>query len=128
MAEAEVVLLAWLNADVDGVRFCTELPADLADVLPVVQVTRIGGTDDGQFSVYDNALMDFDCYAATRSAARTLAEQIRTSIRTGLPGQKVGTDAFVIRCRSLTGPSWTPYENTAVRRFTYTAEVRIHSI
>lgn len=126
MAEAEAVAVAWLESDLSGVRVCTELPAALSG--DTVRVTRISGSDTGQFSVYEDAVCDFDCFAADRASARTLAYRVRDSLRVRMPGQKVGTDAFVIRVRSLAGPSWTPYDNTDVRRFTYAAELRIHSI
>jgi hypothetical protein len=125
MAEAEAVLVDALDAALTA-RICTELPATLP--AEVVRVTRISGTDDGQFSVYEDAIVDFDCFAATRAGARTLAYSVRDFLRNTLPGQMVGTDAFVISVRSVNGPAWVPYDNTDVRRFVYTAQVRIHSI
>lgn len=125
-AEAEAVLVAALEAGGPTARYCTELPATLAG--PTVRVTRISGTDGGQFSVYEDAVVDFDCFATTREATRTLAYAVRDFLRNTLPGQKVGTSAFVISVRSVNGPAWLPYDNTTVRRFIYTAQVRIHSI
>lgn len=126
MAEAEAVLVTALNAGGPAARYVTELPATLAG--NTVRVTRISGTDDGQFSVYEDATVDFDCFAATRAATRTLAYAVRDYLRNDLPGTKVGTDAFVLSVRSVNGPAWLPYDNTDVRRFIYTAQVRIHSI
>ena len=126
MAEAEAVLVAALDASGPSARYCTELPATISG--DTVRVTRIGGTDDTQFSVYEDAILDFDCFASTRGDARTLAHAVRDYLRNTLPGSKVGSDAFVVRVRSVNGPVWTPWENTGVRRFTYTAQVRIHSI
>ena len=126
MAEAEAVLVAALDASGPSARYCTELPATISG--DTVRVTRIGGTDDTQFSVYEDAILDFDCFASTRGNARTLAYAVRDYLRNTLPGSKVGSDAFVVRVRSVNGPVWTPWENTDVRRFTYTAQVRIHSI
>lgn len=126
MAEAEVVLIAALEAGGPTARYCTELPATLTGA--TVRVTRISGTDDGQFSAYEDAVVDFDCFAATRAAARTLAYDVRNYLRNTLPGQMVGTTAFIVAVRSVNGPAWVPYDNTDVRRFVYTAQVRIHSI
>lgn len=126
MAEAESVLVAWLEGVFPAARICTETPADLADVVPCIQVSRFGGSDD-EVPTFDNASMDFDCYAATRAAARTLAYDVRSSLRNDLPGQTVG-GAFVGRVRSISGPSWTPYDNTKLRRFTYSAQIRLHSL
>lgn len=126
MAEAELVLVDALEAGGPTARYCTELPATLSG--PTVRVTRISGTDDGQFSVYEDAVVDFDCFAPTRAAARSLAHEVRDFLRNGLPGETVDTGAFVLAVRSVNGPAWLPYDNTAVRRFIYTAQVRIHSI
>jgi hypothetical protein len=126
MAEAEAVLVAALEGGGPTARYCTELPATLTD--DTVRITRISGTDDGQFSVYEDAIVDFDCFAATRADARTLSYSVRDFLRDTLPGTEVGTDAFVISVRSVNGPAWVPYDNTNVRRFVYTAQVRIHSI
>lgn len=125
MAEAESVLVAALDAQF-AARICTELPATLSG--DTVRVTRISGTDDGQFSVYEDAIVDFDCFATTRAGARTLAYSVRAYLRNTLPGTKVGSNAFVVSVKSVNGPVWVPYDDTNVRRFAYTAAVRIHSI
>lgn len=124
-AEAELVLVAGLKTAFPGKRIATETPADLATVLPCIVVTRFGGTEDSVY-VFDNPSVDFDCYAATRAEARTLAHQVRTWVRRDLPGQTVG-GAFVLRTQTITGPIWTPYDNTNVRRFTYAAQIRLHT-
>lgn len=126
MAEAESVLVAALNAGGPAARYVTELPADLTG--DTVRVTKVSGTDDGQFSVYEDAVMDFDCFAPTRARARTLAYAVRDYLRNTLPGETVDAKAFIVAVRSVNGPAWLPYDNTAVRRFIYTAQVRIHSI
>ena len=126
MAEAEAVLVAALNAGGPAARYVTELPATLSG--DTVRVTKVSGTDDGRFSVYEDAVVDFDCFAATRSTARTLAYAVRDYLRNTLPGETVGSAAFIVAVRSVNGPAWLPYDNTAVRRFIYTAQVRIHSI
>jgi len=125
MAEAELVLKNALEASGPTARYCTELPATLSG--DTVRITRISGTDD-QFSVYEDAIVDFDCFAPTRAGARSLAYAVRDYLRNELPGQTVDEAAFVVAVRSINGPAWLPYDNTAVRRFIYTAQVRIHSI
>lgn len=125
MAEAEAVLVAALETGGPAARYCTELPGTLP--AKVVRITRISGTDD-QFSVYEDAIVDFECFASTRQAARTLAYDVRDYLRNTLPGETVDTHAFVVAVRSVNGPVWVPYDNTNVRRFIYTAQIRIHSI
>lgn len=123
---AETVLVTWLKAEFPDVRIVTETPANLADVLPCIAVSRFGGIED-VFSTFDNPSMDFDCYAAARDEARTLAYAVRSSIRDDLPGQTVaGVSAS--RTRSLAAPVATPYDNTTLRRFTYSAQIRLHTL
>jgi len=125
MAEAELVLVAWLRAAFPNARVATETPANLADVLPCIAVSRFGGADE-EIPTFDNPMLDFDCYAATRGEARTLAYAVRSSLRNDLPGQMVA-GAFASRVRTVAGPVWTPYDNPALRRFTYSARIRLHS-
>lgn len=130
MAEAETVLVEWLKMAFPTCRICTETPADMGDLVKagkdVIQATRFGGSDE-EVSTFDQASMDFDCYAGTRAAARDLAYEVRSSIRNDLPGQTVA-GAFASRVRSISGPAWTPYDNTKLRRFTYSAQIRLHSL
>lgn len=125
-AEAEAVLQDALAVKFPAAHVCTETPSNLADVLPVIRITRFGGADDEVYT-FDTPEVDFDCYAATRAASRLLAHQVRTFVRNELPGVKVGA-AFVHRTRSIQGPTWTPYDNTNIRRFTYSAAIRLHSL
>lgn len=124
-AEAEALLVAWLDTEFGSARVATETPSNLADVLPCIVVSRFGGLEDEVYT-FDNASLDFDCYAATRAAARTLAHQVRTALRRDLPGETLGP-AFVHRVQTIAPPIWTPYDNTAVRRFTYSAQIRLHT-
>lgn len=122
---AETVLIAWLKTAFPAARVVTETPANLADVVPCIRVTRFGGSDE-YLSAFDNPTMDFDCYDVGREAARTLAYAVRASLRDDLPGQVVAGTS-VVRVRTISGPAWTPYDNTNLRRFTYSAQLRIRS-
>lgn len=126
-AEAETVLVAAAAAHFTSARVCTETPPDLATVLPVIRITRFGGGAD-QVYTFDNPQVDFDCYAATRAAAQTLAYQVRSWLHGTVDGTTLSSVAFVARVQDIQGPTWTSYENTAVRRFTYSAEIRLHSL
>lgn len=122
--DVEVELVAWLGAAV-GERVLTELPANLDDVLPVVQVQRVGGGDDG-FRL-DRALVDVDVYAATRAGASTLAGQARHELVVNLRG--VATAAAVFgRVATVSAPAWRPYENTGLRRSGATYEIFFHPV
>lgn len=123
--EAELALVTAAKAKFTGTRVATETPGNLADVLPCIVISRFGGVEDEVYT-FDNPNVDFECYAATRAAARTLAHQVRTWVRKELPGTSI-SGAAVSRTRTISGPAWTPYDNTGVRRFTYSATIRLHS-
>lgn len=129
--EAETVLVAAAVVHFTGKRICTETPDDLAAVLPAIRITRFAGGSDDVWT-FDNPSVDFDCYAATRAAAQTLAYDVRTWVRTILPGTIIGDQttgrAFVAKAQDILGPHWTPYDNTKLRRFTYSAALRLHAL
>lgn len=124
-ADAEDALVTALSAQFQDVLVCTETPSDLAAHLPCIRVTRFAGASEAVYT-FDNPSVDFDCYAATRQAARTLAYEVRTYVRGALLGT-TAAGAFFSRARDILGPHWTPYDNTSLRRFTYSAAIRIHS-
>lgn len=123
--DLEIELVAWLNEALDGVRHCTELPADLAGALPINQIQRVGGDDD-TFRL-DRALISLDSYAATREAASLLARQTRHQLVTALPGVKTSAAVFA-RVSTLSAPAWRPYENPNLRRMGATYEIFSHPV
>lgn len=112
-ADVERLLVALLPGLTGGVRACTDLPADLLQVLPVVQVARIGGTDSSVS--LDVATVDVDSYAASRQAANELAGQVRHALLFALPGA-AAAGGVVTRVQTLSAPAWRPYDNTTLRR------------
>lgn len=122
--EAEAALVAAAKTKFSSARVATETPSDLTS-LPVIVIQRFGGLEDEVYT-FDNPNVDFEVYAATRAAARTLAYEVRTWVRKELPGTII-SGAAVSRTRTISGPVWTPYDNTNVRRFTYSAAIRLHS-
>ncbi|NML55402.1 hypothetical protein HHL19_16660 [Streptomyces sp. R302] len=123
--DLEVELVAYLTAR-RAVRVLTELPANLGDILPVVQVQRLpGGGDDG-FRL-DRALVGVDVYAATRGDASTLAELVRDDLINHLPGTATARAVFG-RVATVSAPSWRPYENPGLRRSGATYEVFFHAV
>ena len=89
-ASVNLALIAYLKG-ATGTRCVTDLPANLADVLPVIQVERFGGGDDTL--TLDNANVDVDVYAADRATAEALADQVRLLMRADLPGTVVADGA-----------------------------------
>lgn len=122
--DVEALLSTWLPTQVSGLRAVTELPAELADAVPLVRVFRIGGPDPTPG--LDVATLDIEAFADARQSARTLAYQIQYALRFKLPGHV--TDAgSVARVRTISGPAWRPYDNPNVRRFGALYEITTHS-
>ena len=105
-------------------RWVTELPSNLADAVPLVRVAVIGGNGE-DFAAFTNPRIDFDCFDTPREDARDLAYRVRAWVRS-LPGQMAG-GAFVLRVQNDNEPNWVPYDNTNLRRFVYTAQLRLHT-
>jgi hypothetical protein len=105
----------WLVADL-GVRVCSELPADLAEVMPLIQAVRIGGPHDDNDPYVLIPTVSIDVFAADRAGATELADAVDLSLRRRLPGAHV-LGASVGLVRTLSGPSWRPWDDTRVRRF-----------
>jgi hypothetical protein len=83
-------------------RTGTDLPQVVAGSGPVIQVNRIGGTDD---LTTDTARCDVTVYAATIAAAKALAETVRQTL---MP-PPVATSAGVIdQARTEAAPSELP--------------------
>ena len=125
LADAETLVRGWLATQFPGVRVVTEVPANLADVVPLIQVSRFGGSDDT--IVTDAANIDVDTFGATRDEARSLGGQVRSALRLHLPGYAAGGGA-VQSVTTISAPRWVPYDNTNLRRFVASYRITIHSI
>lgn len=121
--DVERALCGWLSGTL-AARCVTELPADLAEVLPLIQVGRIGGVDP--YPGIDDATVDVTAFAGTYADASTLAYRAWTALRLQLPGTSV-PGGTVLRVRTLSAPAFHPYDNPAVRRFGSSFVVTTHS-
>jgi len=125
LADVELLLHGWLVAQFPSARVARELPANLGDVLPVIQPSRFGGSDDAL--TLDSANVDIDVYAADYATAASLAGQVRSAVRLHLPGY-AASGAAVQSVSTISAPRWVPYDNTSLRRFTAAYRITIHSI
>lgn len=125
-ADVEQLLIGWAPTVV-ACRPLTETPDNLQVVLatqPVVRITRIGGptSDPG----IDQPTVDFDCFGLTRPSAKAFALQLWSLVDLQLSGYS-NSHGVVLASRTLSGPSWRPWENTDVRRFGFTVRLTVHS-
>lgn len=118
--DVEVELIAWLGPRYSAAVVAAEIDNDLFGDLPVIQVARVDGDDDGVR--LDRALVDVDVYAASRGAASTLARQIRRDLLDNLRGTKTTKAVFGLTS-TVSAPGWRPYENTNLRRSGATYEI-----
>lgn len=118
IVDIEAALVPWLNI-ATSVRCVTELPANLADAVPIIEITRIGGADDVQS--IDAATVDVTCYSGNRINARALAYRVQGILR--LAAGSAVTGGVLLRVRTISAPSWQPYDDTNVRRFGATYQV-----
>lgn len=121
--DVEATLVTFLAGQFPAARVCTELPANMLDVLPVVQVERVSGGDD-TFRV-DSPVVDVSAYAATRGDAASVAESVRAALLSVLGVQVPGT--VVTGVRTTTGPRWLAYDDTNVRRYQATYQIFLHA-
>lgn len=112
----EQLLVAWLTADLPGVRVCTELPADFPTLVPLVQVTRIGGPHSDDLVSLMMPTMDVDAFGADRAAAAALIDAVDDSLRRRLPGRTV-TGGRVGKVRTLSGAQSRTWDDQRVRRY-----------
>lgn len=119
----ERLLIPWLASQL-SVRVVAETPADLASVVPLLQITGISGSD--YTPTFDYRNMDVDSYAATRGESEDLAIRARQALMFILPGLAIG-GAVITSVRTIMVPTWTPYDDTDLRRFTAAYTVVIHS-
>lgn len=102
-------MAAEVLADLSTQPIGTATPENLAEVLPVWRVLRIGGADDG---VTDTARLVVETYAATVPEAEDLAEQgrqrlLRRRVRT--------SHGLIDRGETEVAPHLVPHPNPGVR-------------
>lgn len=126
--DIEAVLVPWLAAQLAAVygvtvRTCTETPANLAAVVPVVAVTRSTGADVS--GVLDRPVVDVNAFAADRIGASLLGRQAHLLMTRYLPGT-VSAGAVIGLVNVIKGPGWITYQDLDVRRYNATYEIYTH--
>lgn len=119
----EAMLVPWATSTL-AVRAVTEIPADLAAVAPLLRFLRVGGVADPSNPNFDAPRVVVDSFAVGFGPAGDLAARVEHAMRVLLPGVTLpaggaGT-ATVTRVDTVSGPSWVPYADTALRHFVAT--------
>lgn len=126
LPDPEALVIGWLAGRLPTVRVLADLPADLEDTLPVVQITGLPGTAtnrgwNGQRWITGRPRFDIDAYAATRAAASDLCRDVE-ALLAELPGATVG-GAVVADITQELGPDRRPDFNPRVSRYGATYEL-----
>jgi hypothetical protein len=123
-SDVERLLVAML-ADPLGARVATELPAYLVAPasLPIVHVEEAPGGAQ-QSPGLDVCVVDYDCYAQGRTAAKDLADYARTLILASAGYRTPDGTMWVSRAGDVRKPTILPYDDaTDIRRFGGSARV-----
>jgi hypothetical protein len=97
-------------------RFVTETPSDLASVVPVVRVMRLGGPSSDDLARFDAPTLSFECFAVGELAAMDLATSVDRWVRS-LAGTTLADGTVVTKTQTVSGPAWRPYADTDVRQY-----------
>lgn len=122
--DVERLLVQWLGSQLNC-RVVTDLPANLEQQVPLLQIQRIGGADTRPG--LDFAGLDVDAFGPDRGSAVALAEKARHVLRFRLPGTQIDSAVFT-RVDTTEAPSFRPYDNTALRRFGATYRLVVHIV
>lgn len=122
-ADAERLLVTWLQGKFPAARVVTELPADVTGT-DIIQAVRIGGLEGDYI---DQPRMDVDCISGTRLAARLLARQVQKAVLYDLPGYS-NDEGTVLAAGVAAGIAVRWGSNSNVRNFGATYDLRIGSL
>lgn len=92
--------------------------------MPLYRVVRVGGPSDANNPRFDLPTVTLDSFGADRSAATNAAIDADEALRLTLPGTTTG-GATVTRVETVTGPHWSPWDDTNVRRMTSTYRLHV---
>lgn len=115
-SDAELLAVELLQAGLP-VRVVTELPVEIENHLPIVQVVETPG--GGQIvPAHDTAVIDYDGYAATRATAKQIAAQCRQILLGAAGHMSADGQMWVNRVVEMRRPTLLYYDDASdIRRF-----------
>lgn len=129
MARVDVgkLLVGYFTVHNAGMRHVTKLPANLADVLPLVRFQRVSGGDSADAPNLETVVVDTDLFDADEASAEASASSVHGLFRRSLPhttinGQTVG------RVECPAGFRWLPWDDTTIWRLSATYTLYIASL
>ncbi|MFI1580012.1 hypothetical protein [Embleya sp. NPDC020630] len=119
--DGEALAVAFLTPRLPGVTVVSEWPEDLAEHLPVVAVSRVGGSTELRF-VFEDVVLDFDVLAATKASAQDLAQSVRALLMTAPSHPPPGARIYSVTDDALV---WGPDPVTELPRYVLTMTLRV---
>lgn len=126
MIDAEKNLRDALATGFPDARVATEVPADLADVLPCI-VVRLAFGRDGAYWTMPRVTLDVDYFAANRPDSRDGALAVDDWLHSNIYGMEFDDGSFGL-IQTNVHPNRTPWANPNVSRFTGSYTIQTHSI
>lgn len=127
LPDIELVLIPWLQAQLLSVysvsaRVVAETPENLEDIVPLVQLYRITGSDKAYPMIRDEAQIAVNSFGADRASASTLARQVHALLYASALGTAIN-GANIAGIVTIASPRWLAYGDLNIRRFNATYAV-----
>jgi hypothetical protein len=99
------------------VRYVTELPAEIGDQLPIVQITEVPG-GSRQLPAMDACVVDYDAYGWDRAQSKAVAASIRARLLDAAGHMSPDKAMWVSRVVEVRRPTLLMYDDASdIRRF-----------
>jgi len=129
LPDVEAVLIGWLAAQLGDAALCVrDIPEDLQDAVPVVQVLDVTGIVAGNARIHATATIDVNAYAGGGETADADACALGRQVEALLLATRNLTTAGAVvqEFGSVVRPRKLPYVNTAVILYGATYTLRLH--
>ncbi|MEU0940297.1 hypothetical protein [Embleya sp. NPDC005971] len=118
--DIEALSISFLASRLPDVHVTSEWPEDLAERLPVVAVSRLGGGTELRFVLQDGTI-DIDCLAASKAAAHDLAQLVLAHMLTMPSADALDAIVYTVTDDGLV---WAPDPVTELPRYVLTCTLR----
>jgi hypothetical protein len=125
LPDVEAVLIALFVQQYPEMRACSNLPADLAQQCPLLQVRRVTGA--AHVHVHDQAIVDVHAYALTDEDSSQLARQAEVLLLNTRNTTFADANAVLGNVESVSRPAWRAYPNTTVVLYAATYSIKLRA-
>jgi hypothetical protein len=127
VADAELLAVTLIASNLN-VRVVTELPFDITNIVPVVQITEAPGGQQQQPGI-DTAVIDYDAYDNDRTRAKLLAAAVRSCLLTASGYTVPSGTPWLTWINEVRRPTLLPYDDASdIRRYGGAMRLHLHSL